>query len=220
MLSKNNSISYFTLVFDDTIHKDGCKEEEDENVDAGSEVGVEGEEDQSNQTQVRVDTEKGKALSELVEPIILARGKSFETHSLFLESSSNPLPLNGEAYNYTGATLHVKERVSTCKKTRFTETLELYEKRVSGNDLSVDELILVDTWQEIITATDEMSDRLKAQQDAIWELFKSEAEFIKDVQSVIQIFQNSSKMIQNGGCMTEVCYCFMSLFHFVLGPLN
>lgn len=51
----------------------------------------------------------------------------------------------------------------------------------------VDEFFLETSWKDVITETENITDRQRVQQEAIWELLSTEITFIKDIKIVIDV---------------------------------
>lgn len=60
----------------------------------------------------KVPAKKGKSLKESIEGLLVDRGLDFKTHSVFVESSKTPLPLQFDTFPLGGNILHVKENQS------------------------------------------------------------------------------------------------------------
>lgn len=105
LLTKRDTHKSFTLLFTDE-EESKRNRLEDENGRSRSQTEI----DSIDSTRkFKISIKKGKSLESLIEPILGTRGLSFETHSVFLESSKTPLPLGGETSHYVGSTLYVRK---------------------------------------------------------------------------------------------------------------
>lgn len=182
----------------------------------------------------KVPARKGKSLKESLEPILQNHNLSFETHSVFLDSSNTPLPLTSETFPYGGHILVVKaneqvkvdKRIFSMRKDdgkkspetnkRFSSLLKDYETNGFEDEIfdatdgdspkieEVDEFFLETSWKDVITETENITDRQRVQQEAIWELLSTEITFIKDIKIVIDIFQKCFLSLQKEGYLTEI----------------
>jgi len=181
----------------------------------------------------KVPAKKGKSLKDVIEPILLNYDLSFETHAIFLESSGTPLPLTNDTFPYGGHTLHIKainditidKRIVTMMRSdskkgqidarkRFSDLLLHYETHgFDGLDKTdsatpqletEDEFYLESSWKDIITETEDIVDKQRVQQEAIWELFSSEINYLRDLKIIIQVFRKCFVKIKEDGYFAEV----------------
>ena len=162
---------------------------------------------------------KGKSLKNIVHPIFDKQGISFSSHSLFLDISTDPLPIGSESVQYPGHVIHVRNvpaeienrivhTMKMGKKIRieissgFFKLLEQEEEPSLASSVA-DSFELESSWRDVVSH-DEMDEREKAQQAAVWELLETEVQYIKDINVIIEVFAARFDIIQRGGYMREV----------------
>ncbi|XP_057304521.1 uncharacterized protein LOC130641651 isoform X3 [Hydractinia symbiolongicarpus] len=86
---------------------------------------------------------------------------------------------------------------------------------LNGFDLDIDigenvpaettaDIILEDSWTDVITETETMSRQQKIQQEAIWELLITERNYLRKVRVIIQVFEKCLVNLQRENFLTEV----------------
>ncbi|XP_076365469.1 pleckstrin homology domain-containing family G member 5-like isoform X10 [Tachypleus tridentatus] len=60
------------------------------------------------------------------------------------------------------------------------------------------------SWKDVVVGVQDLSERMKAQQNAIWELIETEIFFIKRLRIIIELYLTSLRILQSIGILNEV----------------
>ncbi|XP_002160739.3 pleckstrin homology domain-containing family G member 5 isoform X1 [Hydra vulgaris] len=181
--------------------------------------------DNGDEKTVKIPVKKGKILKESLGAIFTGQKLSFDTHSVFLDTSKTPLPQGTDTFVLGGHNLLVKEndevdeRIKNLMKEenkksqdinkRFLDLLDRFSTYGFEDDIenkdSKNDFFLESAWNDVVDIphSDE-NKRLLIQQQSIFEIFTTEVGYIKDLEIIIKIFKRCLDLLRKDGYLLEV----------------